>query len=142
MNHLWFPPSWGSCHGSTLSNWSMQLVFNIIIHDIVSFREILLLGGFFIQLPRPFLENLAFISDKGFPHKILPLSPTKVLCFFFVDGYLSPAHPMDIYLQFIQAYLESHLQALSWKIYPIPFLNGIWRESHLLVSHFSKWSIY
>ncbi len=132
MNHLWFPPSQGSFHASTALNWSIQWVSNTLFHDVVSFSDVPLLGGCFIQFPRPFMENLTFISHEAFPHKNWPLSPAQILC-FFLDGYLSPIHP---------AYLKSHLEAFSWKIYPIPFLNEIWQESHLLVPRFSKWSIY
>ena len=45
------------------------------------------------------------------------------------NGYLSPIHPMDI--QSIQAYIESHLEALSRKIHLYPIPHGIWQESPL-----------
>lgn len=80
----------------------MQWVFNTLFHDVVSISGIPLLW-IFIHLPRDFSEKLAFISHKDFPHKMFLLSPANILCFFF-DGYLSPIH---------QAYLESHLEALS-----------------------------
>jgi len=104
----------------------MEWVFNTLFHDIVSISGVPLLLIF--PFAYVFFQKLTFISHEAFPHKILPLFPAKILV----------SSLMDIYFQSIQYYLESHLRVYHERFVPIPFLNGIWQESHVLVSHFSK----
>jgi len=108
-------------------NWLIHSVFNTLFHDLVTISNIPLYG--FFHFPRSYLENIVFIYHDAFPHKSLPLSPTKIL------------FPMDIYLPSIEAYLESHLEAYHERFISIPFLIGFGKHLLSLGAPPSKWFI-
>lgn len=84
MNHLSVPPSWRSCQGSIVLNWSMNWVFDTLFHDFFTIIGILLFG--FFHFPRSYLKKPVFISHNDYPYKIFPLSTSRLLC--LMDLYL------------------------------------------------------